>query len=94
VVPAERAGNWIDRLLSLKALTGDVAVAVAQIGALTDDARRDIDGGRRAAAIERLSAAGFDREMVPLARRLPAGSRDPSHLFGESLPLGLVLTSD
>jgi molecular chaperone DnaK (HSP70) len=92
VVPPASAERWIERLLVLKQITPDVAVAIAQIGARTGDPARDISADAAQAAIKRLEQSGVDRSAIePLRSVQPATRADAGRVFGESLPEGLRL---
>jgi DNA-K related protein len=95
VVPPATAGRWIDALLSLKVITGETAAAVAQVGALTGDAARELHAEARQAAIERLQHAGYTEELLgPLLALQVPDRAEAVRAFGESLPEGLVLKAD
>ena len=89
VVPPPIAEQWLDRLLALKILTIEAAAAIAEIGARTDDAARDVSVEVRLAAAERLEGAGFSAEL--LRQAVPPQRRDVERMFGEALPEGLRL---
>jgi hypothetical protein len=92
VVPAEAAAEWLQALLNLPELTPEVASAVSQLGARTEDPVRDINEDLRQAAIARLSEAGFANELVESLREyVPPARTDSRRIFGESLPEGLRL---
>jgi molecular chaperone DnaK (HSP70) len=92
VVPRADAATWLEELLKLPEMTVDVASAVAQIGARTDDPLRDIDEDLRDAAISRLTATGAADELLESLRRYVEPARiDAQRIFGESLPEGLRL---
>jgi hypothetical protein len=89
IVPPERAEAWIDRLLSFKTLTGDAAAAIAQIGGKSDDPLRDIGEEARRRALDRLTSAGFEKDVQALREFQAPAARDARQVFGESLPAGL-----
>jgi molecular chaperone DnaK (HSP70) len=90
VVPVENAALWIRSLLQLSDLTPDVASAIVQLGALTGDPQRDIDGDLRWAALVKLNGAGMTEGLLESLREyVPPGRKDAIRIFGESLPEGL-----
>lgn len=92
VVPAETAAEWLRGLLNLPELTSDVAAAVIQLGAHTNDHGRDIDEGLKKRAISRLTKAGVaDNLIQSLETYVPLARADGVRIFGESLPEGLRL---
>lgn len=92
VVAPAAAERWIERLLSAKRLTADLAAAVVQIGARTGDPARDISTDVAHAAAERLLSTGIDRTAVEPLRAIVAAERaDAGRIFGEALPEGLRL---
>jgi molecular chaperone DnaK (HSP70) len=92
VVPAEDAGRWIKSLLRLPELTRDIASAIVQLGAHTDDPHRDVEGDVRWAALVRLNQAGMTEGLLEKLRKyVPPGRNDAVRIFGESLPEGLRL---
>lgn len=93
VVPTTAAESWIERLLSLKTMTPDVAGAVAQIGARTGDPARDIDDRCRDTAAERLAHAGFADAATRLRTVTAPDRADAGRIFGETLPEGLQLVT-
>jgi molecular chaperone DnaK (HSP70) len=90
VAPAV-AERWIDRLLSLRDLTTDVAMAVAHIGARTGDGARDVSELVATRAGDRLVEAGFADVGRRLHEIVPADRVDVGRVFGEALPEGLIL---
>jgi molecular chaperone DnaK (HSP70) len=91
VVGADVAEAWIERLLSVRELTPDVAAAVAQIGAATGDPARDISPAAAEAAATRLLGAGFDGAAERLRHVIAADRAEAGRVFGEALPEGLRL---
>jgi len=92
VVPAETAAEWIKALLRLPELNSDVASAVVQLGARTNDPLRDIDNDLRWEAMVKLNAAGMRENLIESLREyIPPGRADALRIFGESLPEGLRL---
>jgi molecular chaperone DnaK (HSP70) len=92
VIPAEVAAQWMRSLLRLPELTPDVASAVVQLGARTNDAHRDVDADARWDAMVRLNEAGLAGALIESLREyVPPGRNDAVRIFGESLPEGLRL---
>ncbi len=92
VAPPEIAAQWIKSLLRLPEITPDVASAIVQLGARTNDALRDIDGDLRWSAMVRLNEVGMTESLVESLREyVPPGRSDALRIFGESLPEGLRL---
>ncbi len=91
-VSPEVASTWIAALVEIPVLTPEIAFAVGQIGARTNDPNRDIDEVVRRRAIARLGAAGFrERTLAPLRAVVAPAAAQSSRIFGESLPEGLRL---
>jgi molecular chaperone DnaK (HSP70) len=92
IVPAEAAAEWLRALLKLPGLTPEVASAIAQLGARTEDPVRDISDDLRQKAITGLSEAGSAGDLVESLREyVPPARTDSLRIFGESLPEGLRL---
>jgi molecular chaperone DnaK (HSP70) len=92
VIPAEFAAQWMRSLLRLAELTPDVASAVVQLGARTNDPHRDVDADARWDAMVRLNEAGLTGALIESLREyVPPGRSDAVRIFGESLPEGLRL---
>jgi hypothetical protein len=94
VVPADIAEGWLQGLLDLPELTADVASAIIQLGAQTDDQGRDIRDDLRQMALTKLARAGFkDPFLQGLRMYAPPAPADATRIFGESLPVGLRLAA-
>jgi molecular chaperone DnaK (HSP70) len=93
VVSPAVAERWMQTLLELKEITGDAAAALAQIGARTDDAARDVAESIAAAAAARLVAAGWEAAAERLTSVVATSNLEAGRVFGESLPEGLSLTA-
>jgi molecular chaperone DnaK (HSP70) len=91
VVPASVAERWIERLLTLKEMTGDRAECIAHIGARTADAARDINDTAASSVAERLAASGFENAAQRLRVVAESSPLETGRLFGETLPEGLRL---
>ena len=89
------AARWMERLLSVKQLTPDVASAIVQIGAMTGDAARDVSDEVRQRASRQLADVGFDREAVaPLLQVMAKSEAESARAFGDSIPEGLRLDTE
>ncbi len=93
VVSPAVAERWIQTLLQLKELTADAGAALAQIGARTDDAARDVSESIAAAAGARLAAAGWASAGEKLTAVVATTSAEAGRVFGETLPEGLSLAA-
>jgi molecular chaperone DnaK (HSP70) len=92
VIPAEVAAQWMKSLLRLGDLSPDVASAVVQLGARTNDSHRDVDADARWEAMVRLNEVGLTGALIESLREyVPPGRNDAVRIFGESLPEGLRL---
>ncbi|HEU0176781.1 MAG TPA: Hsp70 family protein, partial [Blastocatellia bacterium] len=92
VIPAEVAAQWMKSLLRLDELTPDVASAVVQLGARTNDPHRDVDTDARWEAMVKLNEVGLTGALIESLREyVPPGRNDAVRIFGESLPEGLRL---
>jgi hypothetical protein len=92
VIPAEVAAQWMKSLLRLGELTPDVASAVVQLGARTNDPHRDVEADSRWEAMVRLNEVGLTGALIESLREyVPPGRNDAVRIFGESLPEGLRL---
>jgi len=92
VIPAEVAAQWMKSLLRLGDLTPDVASAVVQLGARTNDPHRDVETDSRWEAMVRLNEVGLTGALIESLREyVPPGRNDAVRIFGESLPEGLRL---
>ena len=95
VVPPSTAERWIDRLLSLRLITGETVAALAQIGALTGDTGRDISRETRDAVLERLRQQGHpEAALAPLVAMHSRDEAEAVRVFGESLPVGLLIKAE
>ena len=92
VVPANRAGEWLAALLRLRDVTPEVASAIVQLGACTNDPGRDISDDLRHLAITALGVIGMaDGFIARLREYVPPTRTDALRIFGDSLPEGLRL---
>lgn len=93
VVAVEVAARWIDTLLTLDWKRRRMAAfAAAQLARMTGDRVRDLDGDRRTQVLARLAACGAAPSWSAMVREVVRlDVADEQALFGESLPVGLVL---
>jgi hypothetical protein len=92
VVAPDVAERWIRALLDLGEMTPELAFAIGQIGARTNDPERDVDDDLRHVAVARIAAAGLRGDALDRLRRyVPQGLEQAARVFGESLPHGLRL---
>jgi hypothetical protein len=92
IVPAEVAGEWLERLVDLAGDEAETPLAVMQIARRTDDRYRDLSDKQRREACDFLADVRAPDHFVELVRT--AGSLDTGEqglVFGESLPKGLRL---
>jgi hypothetical protein len=91
VVPVEEAASWINFLLQFPTTT-ELASAIVQLGARTNDPARNIPEDLREQTIDRLTKAGINSELIESLRTyIPPTRMDAARIFGESLPEGLRL---
>ncbi|MEY4910286.1 MAG: hypothetical protein RL260_4004, partial [Pseudomonadota bacterium] len=93
VVSGEVAARWIDTLLALDWKRRRMAAfASAQLARMTGDRVRDLDTDRRTQVLARLAACGAAPSWSAMVREVvQLDAADEQALFGESLPVGLVL---
>jgi molecular chaperone DnaK (HSP70) len=93
VVSAEVAARWVDTLLALDWKRRRMAAfAAAQLARMTGDRVRDLDPDRRTQVLARLAACGAAPSWSAMVREVvQLDAADEQALFGESLPVGLVL---
>jgi hypothetical protein len=92
VVPPRDADRWLDALLSIKAITPDVAAAIVQIAARVADPLRDLDEDQLARARSCLRDSGIGADALrPLEEVVATSTVDANRVFGEPLPHGLRL---
>lgn len=93
VIPTKKVEDWIHQLMIPKKSSTERRFAVVQMSRLMGDRYRDINSELRqrivAWLIEHTSTAHFI-ELVQTGGQL--GSRETEMAFGESLPVGLVLS--
>ncbi len=93
VVPAEKAGQWLKRLID--SFGGDPvgALAVMQIARKTDDRYRDLSPKQRDAAAAYLTRENAASHFITLVQSGGSLDREEQGLvFGEALPKGLRLS--
>jgi molecular chaperone DnaK (HSP70) len=92
LVPVEEAVLWLKFLLNLPTITSEIASAIVQLGARTNDPLRDIPEDLRLSVAEKLKNAGISSELIENLRSfVPPKRKDAARIFGESLPEGLRL---
>ncbi|HYP26269.1 MAG TPA: Hsp70 family protein [Blastocatellia bacterium] len=92
VVPAETASEWAKALLKLEEMTPDLASALAQLGARTNDPARDVNDQLRETLIKKLESSNMPKDLIESLREyVPPARADALRIFGESLPEGLRL---
>jgi molecular chaperone DnaK (HSP70) len=93
VVAVEVAARWIDTLLALDWKRRRMAAfASAQLARMTGDRVRDLDAERRGQVLARLAGCGAAPSWSAMVREVvQLDAADEQALFGESLPVGLVL---
>jgi molecular chaperone DnaK (HSP70) len=96
VIPAGEAAAWIRRLTRQTWRTPKpVAAAVVQLARRTGDRTRDLDPETRAEACRWLAASGAAERQLKMVREVVAlAPVEQGAVFGEALPLGLVLKKD
>jgi molecular chaperone DnaK (HSP70) len=93
-VPRAVAEQWLSAFLRLRDLSSEVASAILQLGARTNDPERDIGDDLRHLAIAKLAAVGMaDALIAGLREYIPPSRADALRIFGDSLPEGLRLVS-
>jgi hypothetical protein len=90
VVPAEKAAEWLQALISQPPATGVLPLSVMQLTRKTEDRYRDVDEATRDSALSWLQEVRASQHLVKLVRE---GGRldteEQTQVFGESLPIGL-----
>jgi hypothetical protein len=94
VVPPLTVEKWIDHLLREKwGEMPSAARAALEMARVTGDRTRDVSDSVRAEVAKRLEAASADAGWVRAVREfVPIEEADRAAFFGESLPVGLVLS--
>jgi len=90
VVPAEKATEWVDRLLQVSTDDPNVALALMQLARRTEDRYRDLPEKNRQAVLRWLADHQAPQHFQVLVR--DGGSLETEEeglVFGESLPIGL-----
>ena len=93
VVSPKIVTNWLEAILNIETTALDSFVlALAQMGARTNDTARDINNSLRSRIIARIKEINKQAYLIEsLENYVPAEQRDAARIFGESLPLGLKL---
>jgi len=95
VVPTEKVTNWIDQLLDVRKSSHDRRFALVQLARKTGDRYRDIDDAQRARVVAWLHEQKTSAHFIELVEKGgELGSREREMTFGESLPVGLILSSE
>jgi hypothetical protein len=96
VIPAGEAAAWIRRLTRQTWRTPKpVAAAVVQLARRTGDRTRDLDAESVDGVLRWLAANGGTERQVKMVREVvDLAPVEQGAVFGEALPLGLVLTKD
>ena len=95
VVPAQRAGQWIETMLSLTWPPEKAAFPMAQLGRRTGDRSRDIDEALRDALLARLrDTAGAERSARLVESVVALEAREERVALGDTLPAGLRLAAE
>ncbi|MBF0567521.1 MAG: hsp70 family protein [Nitrospirae bacterium] len=102
-VPVDIVQGWIRECLDMSwTRPEDTAYAVAQLARKTGDRARDIDETLRGEIVRRLLAYAEGQPPARWARRFirqieeatPLDGADENEIFGESLPIGLIVKAD
>ena len=96
VIPAGEAVEWIEYIMTAEWKNPAPAVAAAiQLARKTGDRLRDIDDAQLAPVRQWLTARQCDAETrLLLERPAPIARQEEKVMFGEALPVGLVMTKD
>ncbi|MDW8037194.1 MAG: Hsp70 family protein [Thermoguttaceae bacterium] len=92
VVPAEKAAEWVDRLLKSPADDPNLPLALMQLARRTEDRYRDLPDKSRQAVLQWLADHQAPDHFLVLVR--DGGdlhTEEEGLIFGESLPIGLRL---
>jgi hypothetical protein len=94
VVPPATVERWLDHLLRERwAEVPTAARAAVQMARVTGDRARDLPETVRAEVAKRLESSGAPEELVRAVREHVAlGEAELAEFFGESLPVGLLLS--
>jgi molecular chaperone DnaK (HSP70) len=93
-VSADTANGWLKRLMKLDARGGEMVFAVTQMARLTPDRSRNVSDDLRARARTYLSQRDLGpRALRPLDEVVSGEARTQQEFYGDSVPIGLTLTS-
>lgn len=92
VVSPEKAAQWADFLMEQDwKHPGAASTALARIARKTGDRFRDLDEEVLSRIIKWLKACGMEKQIRVLKEVVPVERGEESAMFGESLPVGLIL---
>ncbi len=93
VVPPKEVAKWVEELLGLNwPQPKMVGVALAQLARKTGDRTRDVDPALHARILEWMAPhAGLGDQCRYIEDVVPIAQQEEQALYGESLPVGLVL---
>ncbi len=92
LVPASRAGKWLDAVMSLDSGDAIEHLIAMQLARSTGDRHRDLEQSKRDQVASWMEAGGAASHLVELVRHGGAlDAEERSQVFGESLPSGLRL---
>ncbi len=92
VVPAEKAAEWVDRLLKAPADDPHLGLTLMQLACRTHDRYRDLPEKHRRLVLQWLADHQAPEHFLILVREGGSlESEEESLIFGESLPIGLRL---
>jgi hypothetical protein len=93
LVPAEVAGDWAGRLAALDLKGDEVVFGLVQLVRRTGDRSRDVPDLARMQARQRLERLGVEpRALRPLDEVVATETRIESEFYGDSVPVGLVIS--
>ncbi len=94
VVPAEKASEWLDKLVALPDMSAETVHAIVEVARNTGDRARDVSADVRSRAVRALRDSGAEQIWIePLQKFVAPGRRDAVRMFGESLPSDLQVVS-
>lgn len=92
-IAPEETCRWIERLMAYKGKDlHSVGRTIAQMARKTGDRARDIEDAMRTRVLDWLAEQQLaDDVKRPVSEIVPLEARDQNAMFGESLPLGIIL---
>jgi hypothetical protein len=92
-IAPEEAWRWIEQLMAYKGKNlHQVGRTIAQMARKTGDRARDLDDALRTRVLDWLTKRQLaDDVKRPVSEIVPLKARDQNAMFGESLPLGIIL---